>query len=170
MNGNTEVNSGPPKGNGTAELGDPPEGAEVIIEPPQADPYSSWEMHIDGAKNSQGAGVGVVLKSPKGAVFEQCLQFNFPVTNNEAEYEALLAGLRSTNKLGVPELCIYSDSKLVVNQVTGKFEAREIKMAKYLKKTKSLISKFKTIKIEQVGRELNAHADSLAALASVFES
>ncbi|GFY97881.1 hypothetical protein Acr_12g0004220 [Actinidia rufa] len=169
LNGNIEVNPRPPKKNGTAELGDLPEGAEVIIEPPQADPYSAWEMHVDGAKNSQGAGAGVVLKSTKGAIFEQCLRFNFPITNNEVEYEALLAGLRSANQLGVPELCIYRDSKLVVNQVTGKFESKGIKMAKYLKKAKSLISKFKAIKIEQVGRELNAHADSLAALASVFE-
>ncbi|GFY97538.1 hypothetical protein Acr_12g0000790 [Actinidia rufa] len=147
LNGNTEVNSGPPRENGTAELGDLPEGAEVIIEPPQADPYSAWEMHVDGAKNSQGASVRVVLKSPEGAIFEQCLRFNFLVTNNEAEYEALLVGLRSANKLGVLEICIYSDSKLVVNQVTGKFEAWGIKMAKYLRMAKN----------------------SLVALAAVFE-
>ncbi|GFS36376.1 hypothetical protein Acr_00g0045620 [Actinidia rufa] len=68
LNRNTEVNPGPPKENGIAELGDPPEGAEVIIEPPQADPYSAWKMHVDRAKNSQGAGAGVVLKSLEGAV------------------------------------------------------------------------------------------------------
>ena len=127
LNGNTVVNPGPPRGNGTAKWGDPPEGAEVIIEPPQIDPPSAWKMHIDGAKSSQGAAAGVVLNSTKGAVFEQCLQFNFLTTNNEAEYEALPARLRSANKLGVTELCIYSDSKLVVNQVTGKFEARGLK-------------------------------------------
>ncbi|GFZ05420.1 hypothetical protein Acr_17g0009920 [Actinidia rufa] len=78
-------------------------------------------------------------------------------------------GLRSANKLGVPELCIYSDSKLVVNQVTSKFEAQGIKMAKYLRVAKSLINEFIIVKIEQVRRELNAHADSLAALAAVFK-
>ncbi|XP_057465748.1 uncharacterized protein LOC130755372 [Actinidia eriantha] len=154
------------RGDGTSDL---PEGAKVIIEPPQASPSLAWEMHVDGAKNSQGAGAGVVLKSPKGAIFEQCLQFSFPATNNKAEYEALIAGLRSTNKLGVHDLCIYSDSKLVINQVMGKFKARGIKMEKYLRMAKSLISEFRTVKIDQVGRELNAHADSLAALATVFD-
>ncbi|XP_057482002.1 uncharacterized protein LOC130768918 [Actinidia eriantha] len=166
LNGNTEVNPGPPGGDGTS---DSPEGAKVIIEPPQVGPSLAWEIHVDGAKNSQGAGAGVVLKSPEGAVFEQCLQFSFPTTNNEAEYEALIVGLRFTNKLGVHDLCIYSDSKLVVNQVMGKFEARRIKMAKYLRMAKSLISEFRTVKIEQVGRELNAHANLLATLTTVFE-
>ncbi|GFS31847.1 hypothetical protein Acr_00g0019520 [Actinidia rufa] len=54
-------------------------------------------------------------------------------------------------------------------EVTGKFEARGIKMAKYLKMAKSLTSEFRAVKIEQVRRELNAHADALAALASIFE-
>ncbi|XP_057508229.1 uncharacterized protein LOC130791101 [Actinidia eriantha] len=166
LHGNTEVDPRPPGGDGTS---DSPEGAKVIIEPPQEGPSLAWEMHVDGAKNSQGAGAGVVLKNPEGAVFEQCLQFYFPATNNEAEYEVLIAGLRSANKLGVHDLCIYSDSKLVVNQVMGKFETRGIKMAKYLRIAKSLISEFRTVKIEQVGRELNAHADSLTALAAIFE-
>ena len=147
----------------------PPEGTEVIIEPPRVDPSVAWQMYVDGARNNRGAGAGVVLKSPEGAVFEQSLRFNFPATNNEAEYEALIAGLRSANKLGVPELHIFSDSKLIVNQITGNFEARGIKMAKYLKVARSLISEFRAVEIEQVGRELNAHADALASLASVFE-
>ncbi|GFZ15658.1 hypothetical protein Acr_25g0000670 [Actinidia rufa] len=126
-------------------------------------------MYVDGARNRQGAGAGVVLRRPKGAVFEQCLRFNFPARNNEAKYEALITGLRFASKLRVPELCVYSDSKLVVNQVTGKFEARRVKMAKYLQVEKNLLSEFRAVKIEQVGREFNAHADALASLASTFE-
>ncbi|GFZ15662.1 hypothetical protein Acr_25g0000710 [Actinidia rufa] len=129
----------------------------------------AWQMYVDGARNRQGAGTGVVLRSPEGVVFEQCLRFNFPATNNEAEYEALIARLRSASKLGVPELCIYSDSKLVVNQVTGKFEARGVKMEKYLKVARNLLSEFRAVKIEQVGREFNTHADALASLASTVE-
>ncbi|XP_057506540.1 uncharacterized protein LOC130789741 [Actinidia eriantha] len=166
LNGSTEVDPGPPGGDGVSNSR---EGTKDIIEPPQTDPTLVWEMYVDGAKNSQGTRAGVVLKSPEGATFEQCLRFGFPVTNNEAEYEALIAGLRSASKLGVRNLCIYSDSKLVVNQVMGKFKARGIKMAKYLRMAKSLINEFRTFKIEQFGRELNAHADSLAALAAVFE-
>ena len=72
-------------------------------------------------------------------------------------------------QIKVPELHIFSDSKLVVNQVTKKFEARGAKMAKYLAVAKNLLTKFKAIKIEQVGRDLNSHADALAGLASVFK-
>ncbi|XP_057505747.1 uncharacterized protein LOC130789037 [Actinidia eriantha] len=166
LNGNTEVDSGPPGGDGASNSRKAMEG---IMELPQTDSALAWEVHVDGAQNSQGTGAGVVLKSPEGATFEQCLRFDFPAINNEAEYEALIAGLRSASKLGVRDLCIYSDSKLVVNQVMGKFEARGIKMAKYLRMAKGLINEFRTFKIEQVGRELNAHADSLAALVAVFE-
>ncbi|XP_057488501.1 uncharacterized protein LOC130774471 [Actinidia eriantha] len=166
---NTEANPEPPRERDSTKLKGSPEGAEVTLEPPQVEPSEAWQMYVDGARNRQGAGAGVVLKSPEGAVFEQCLRFNFPATNNEAEYEALIAGLRSATKLGVPELCIHSDSKLVVNQVMGKFEARGVKMAKYLQVAKNLLSEFRIVRIEQVGREFNAHADALASLASAFE-
>ena len=89
------------------------------------------------------------MKSLEGATFEQCLRRNFPATNNEAEYKAFIAGLRSASNLGVSELYIFNDSKLVVNQVTEKFEARGHKMAKYLVVAKSLLSDFKAVKIEQ---------------------
>ena len=66
-----------------------------------------------------GVGAGVVLKSPKGAVFENCLRLNFLATNEEAEYEAFIA-LRFPSS-------IFSDFKLVVTQVTGNFEVRGLR-------------------------------------------
>ena len=133
----------------TTVVGEAPEVPKVIAEPPQIDPTLAWKMFVDGAINSLGARAGVVLKIPKGAIFEHCLKLNFPATNNEAEYEAFIAGLQSASKLKVPELHTFNDSKLVVNQVTGKFEARGAKMAKYLVVAKNLLIEFKTIKIEQ---------------------
>ena len=76
--------------------------------------------------------------------------------------------LQSSSKLKVPKLHIFSDSKLVVNQVMGKFETWGAKMAKYLVVTKNLLTEFRIVKIEQVSRDLNSHADALAGLASVF--
>ena len=108
------------------------------------------------------------MKNSKGAIFEQYLRLNFSVTNNEAEYESFIEGLRSASKLKAPEFHIFSDSKLVVNQVTGKFEAQGTKMSKYLAVAKNLLTKFREIKIEQVGRDLNSHANALAGLASIF--
>ena len=66
-------------------------------------------MYVDGEKNSLRVGAGVVLKSSKGVVFEHCPRLNFHATNNEAEYESFIAGLRSAKKLLVPELHILSD-------------------------------------------------------------
>ena len=102
-------------------------------------------------------GHGFVLKSPEGAIFEHYFRLNFLATNNEAEYEAFFAGLRSSSKRKVPELHIFSDSNLVVNQVTKKFEARGAKMAKYFAIAKNLLTKFKSVRIEQVGKDLNTH-------------
>ncbi|GFY91125.1 hypothetical protein Acr_07g0013210 [Actinidia rufa] len=65
LNGSIEVDLGLPKGNGTIESEDPPEGAEVIIEPPQVDPSLAWRMHVDRAKNSQGAGIRSGLKESR---------------------------------------------------------------------------------------------------------
>ena len=128
----------------------------------------AWKMFVDGAKNTIGVGVGVLLKSPEGAIFEHYLRLNFPSKNNEAKYKAFIMGLWSVGKLKVSELYTFSDSKLVVNQVTEKFKARGARMAKYLTVAKNLIEKFKAVKIEQVGRDSNAHTDALAGLASIF--
>ena len=75
---------------------------------------------------------------------------NSATTNNKAKYEAFIVGLRSANKLGVPELHIFSNSKLIVNQVIEKFEAHGTNMAKYLAVAKNLLTRFNSIKIEQV--------------------
>ena len=166
--GGPEVIQEPSRTVKTTIVSEMTEGPEVIAELPQIDPTSAWKIFANGAKNSLGARAGIVLKSPKGAIFEQCLKLNFLVTNNEAEYEAFIAGLTSASKLKIPELHIFSDSKLVVNQVTEKFEAQRAKMVKYLAMVKNLLTKFRVIKIEQVGRDLNSHADALVGLASIF--
>lgn len=164
-----DVTQGPPQISATSGTGGPTEGPKVISELPQIDPTTAWKIFVDGVKNSLGAGAGIVLKSPDRAIFEQCLKLNFPATNNKVENEAFIVGLRSASKLRVPELHIFSDSKLVVNKVTKQFKARGHKMAKYLTVAKSLLTDFKAVKIEQVGKDLNSHANALAGLTSVFE-
>ncbi|CAL2226480.1 unnamed protein product [Prunus armeniaca] len=53
-----------------------------------------WQLRVDGASNQKGAGAGVVIITPDGTLLEQAITLGFPASNNEAEYEALLAGLR----------------------------------------------------------------------------
>ena len=62
-----------------------------------------WELYVDGASNESGAGVGVILISPEGHRIHSALRFRFYVSNNEAEYEALLAGLRIARELKVED-------------------------------------------------------------------
>ncbi|XP_028127434.1 uncharacterized protein LOC114323937 [Camellia sinensis] len=125
-----------------------------------------WKLFVDGASNRHGARLGIVLNSPNGLIIEQAITLGFPASNNEAEYEALLAGLRSVLRMKATALMVFSDSKLVVNQVSGEYEAKDERMAKYQALVRAKIKKFAAIRMEQIDREENSAADELAGLAS----
>ncbi|KAI5323200.1 hypothetical protein L3X38_032272 [Prunus dulcis] len=76
-----------------------------------------WTLYVDGSPNAQGCGVGLVLISPDKVVLEYAIRFKFQASNNVAEYEALLAGLRLAKEMGAKQIQIFSDSQLVVHQV-----------------------------------------------------
>ena len=92
----------------------------------------------------------------------------FRASNNEAEYEALLVGLRTVLGMGVWDVEIYSNSWLVISQVQGSFEAQNTRMKEYLQVARQVLSEFSTARVAQVGRGQNKHADSLATLASLM--
>ncbi|XP_028051260.1 uncharacterized protein LOC114255918 [Camellia sinensis] len=125
-----------------------------------------WKLFVDGASNRHGAGLGIVLTSLDGLIIEQEITLGFPASNNEAEYEALFAELRSALRMKASALMVFSDSKLVVNQVSGEYEARDERMAKYQALVCAEIKKFNAIRVEQINREENNMADELAGLAS----
>ncbi|GJS64906.1 reverse transcriptase domain-containing protein [Tanacetum coccineum] len=98
--------------------------------------------------------------------FTYALRFQFTASNNEAEYEALIAGLRIASKMGVRNVRVSVDSKLVANQVLGAYVAKEQNMIKYLEKVKSLVIGFASFSISQVPRSKNKKADALSKIAS----
>ncbi|CAL8135699.1 unnamed protein product [Prunus armeniaca] len=100
---------------------------------------------------------------------EYVICFRFRASNNEAEYEALLAGLRLTKSMGAKRLTICSNYQLVVNQVIIEFEAKDESMAAYLAQTRRLLDKFKTYQIRQIPRSENSHVDALSRLASTID-
>ncbi|XP_057492433.1 uncharacterized protein LOC130778036 [Actinidia eriantha] len=128
-----------------------------------------WMLFMDGSSNQHGCGAGLVLQTLTGDQIEYAIQIGFKATNNEAEYEALLAGLRVAIDLGVDSLDVFSDSQLVVNQVQGDYLAKDSRMVAYLDEVKTMTGKIKNFKIRQIPREENRKADAVANLASFFD-
>jgi hypothetical protein len=98
--------------------------ADFILElstPPKENNEQPWTLSVDGASNIRGSGAGVVLEGPDGVLIEQSLRFAFKASNNQAEYKALLAGMKLAKEMEVMDLRAKSDSQLVTNQVSGEF-------------------------------------------------
>nr|AAX96740.1 retrotransposon protein, putative, Ty3-gypsy sub-class [Oryza sativa Japonica Group]ABA91942.1 retrotransposon protein, putative, Ty3-gypsy subclass [Oryza sativa Japonica Group] len=98
----------------------------------------TWTMAFDGALNSQGAGAGFILTSPSGDQFKHAIHLNFRATNNTAEYEGLLAGIRAAAALGVKRLIVKGDSELVANQVHKDYKCSNPELSKYLAEVRKL--------------------------------
>ncbi|XP_075651601.1 uncharacterized protein LOC142622066 [Castanea sativa] len=90
----------------------------------------------------------------------------FSATNNEAEYEALLIGMTMVQKMGGKNVEMFSDSRLVVGQVEGELEARDLRMQEYLSQVRRLQSNFESFTLVKISRNRNTHANSLATLAT----
>ena len=127
----------------------------------------TWQLFVDGAANKKGSGIGIVMVSPDDITLEKSLRLKFVAINNEAKYKALLAGLKAMQKLGGKTIRAYCDSRLVVGQVQGEYEAKDPRMLWYLGRVKRLSRDFHSFTLEQVPRDKNSRADSLATLAMV---
>ena len=106
--------------------------AEPARDAQEATDLSTWKLSIDGASNTQGSGAGLIQTSPEGIDIEYALRFGFHTSNNEAEYEAVIAGLNLAHSLEVDQLEVYSDSQLVVRQIEDTYEAKSERMVLYL--------------------------------------
>ncbi|GJZ77571.1 reverse transcriptase domain-containing protein [Tanacetum coccineum] len=131
---------------------------EVLPEP--------WTLFTDGSSCVDGSGAGLILTNPEGAEFTYAMRFRFEATNNEAEYEALIAGLRIAEQMGVKNLQAHVDSRLMANQVNDSYIAKESGIVQYLNKVKTLAKSFKIFSIKQIPRSENKKADALSKIAS----
>ena len=127
---------------------------------------SPWEVYVDGASNQKGSGVRLVLISFEKIRIEKSLRLNFSVTNNETEYETLIKGMAMVQRMRGKSIKTFSDSKLVICQVKKEFEAKDERMQGYLSQVKCLQSELKSFNLLHIPRSGNAHADSLAMLAT----
>ena len=103
---------------------------EVLITPTTKLP--KWELYMDGSSNKGGSGAGLILVSLEGHRMHCTLRFGFKASNNEAEYEALIVGLKLAREMKVESLEIYNNSQLIIYQVTDEYQERGEKMTAYL--------------------------------------
>ncbi|XP_074283146.1 uncharacterized protein LOC141607689 [Silene latifolia] len=126
-----------------------------------------WDLYFDGESSSMGYGVGILLISPKGEHVPVSIKLYFLATNNVAEYEACLLGLRSAISLNIKKLLVHGDSSLVVNQVTGSWKIKSDSLAPYQAKIEELEKYFEEIHYVHLPREENQFADTLSKLAAL---
>jgi ribonuclease HI len=132
----------------------------VLIQP------ELWTMYFDGSLMKTGAGAGLLFISPLGKHLRYVLCLHFPASNNVAEYEALVNGLRITVELGVRRLDARGDSQLVIDQVMKNSHCRDRKMEAYCDEVQRLEDKFYGLELNHVARRYNETADELAKIAS----
>ncbi|GKE96752.1 reverse transcriptase domain-containing protein [Tanacetum coccineum] len=151
--------------------------ADFIVERPEEDSPDSlmeeeeklpepWILFTDGSSCTDSSGAGLILTNPEGMEFTYALRFRFDATNNEAEYEALIAGLRLMEQMGAKNLQANVDSRIVANQVNETYVAKEVDMVRYLEKVKALTGGFKAFTIKQIPRSENKKANALSKIAS----
>lgn len=130
-------------------------------------------MDFDGAVGSDGAGIGVWIRSPFSArdkvpskVRVRSYKLAFDCSNNEAEYEALIAGLKILRKLKAKKIAVYGDSELVIKKVKGEFQAKHPRMRAYQNAVLDILKLFSEHTLTCVPRIQNGVADALAKATS----
>jgi ribonuclease HI len=134
--------------------------------PTPVDKPEHWTMYFDGSLKLDGGGARVLFISPKGKQLKYVLQILWEVSNNEAEYEALLHGLCLAISLGIKRLLVYGDSLLVVQQVNKEWGCNKATMDAYVQEVRKLKNKFSGLEVHHVIREHNVSADILSKLGS----
>ncbi|XP_052479493.1 uncharacterized protein LOC128034712 [Gossypium raimondii] len=129
----------------------------------------SWKLNFDGASNAVGNRIGTVLVSPNGDHYPFTCKLDFDCTNNMAEYEECIMGIRAAIERGIKVLEVYGDSALVIYQFKGEWETRDPKLVSYRKLVLELIKEFEDITFCYLPRDENQMADALATLTSMIK-
>jgi ribonuclease HI len=123
-----------------------------------------WSLYCDGASrgNPGQAGAGAVLIDASGAVQGQYGEYLGQVTNNVAEYQALILGLRMARSLSIKKIRVFADSELLVRQLKGQYRVKAAHLLPLYEAAQRIRQEFETFDISHVPREMNSLADSLA--------
>ncbi|XP_073154221.1 uncharacterized protein [Henckelia pumila] len=107
--------------------------ADFLDETKHMEGEDLWKVYVDGSSNSEGCGLGALLISPHGDEIRLAVRLNFRASNNEAEYEVVLIGLRAAKQVGAGRVHLYSDSQLIAQQVNGSYEIKSENFKEYMK-------------------------------------
>jgi ribonuclease HI len=127
-----------------------------------------WKVFFDGSVCAKGCGVGYLIVSPRGIVQEMSERLEFKCTNNCAAYEALLAALEYVVSIGVKDVEVFGDSKLVVQQVKGENQCLDVMLNQYRDNCVQLVDNLDTFHIQHIHQEDNQAANRLAQQASGY--
>ncbi len=121
-------------------------------------------VYVDGASlgNPGEGGAGVVLKDPGGRLIFQCGEYLGRVTNNVAEYKALIRGLQEARRRGWERILVLTDSQLVARQVEGTYKVRDQELKRLHEEVKGLLEGFASWEVKHIPRDLNREADRMA--------
>lgn len=143
-------------------FGNPEEG-EILVDHEK----KPWILFTDGSSTTTARGAGVILTSLDGFKIQQATKFHFNLTNNEAEYEALIAGLQLAQHLETSVIEIFSDSQLVVKQISGEYKVMNNRMAASMETTQNLIRCITLWTLNNIQRSVNHWADAQSKLATI---
>jgi ribonuclease HI len=127
-----------------------------------------WKLFFDGSACREGQGVGIVLISPRGAIFEQSVHLEYFCMNNQAEFEAILLGLQIISSMGIKHIEAFGDSLLVMQQIAGTFQDLDGSLNAYLEKCLEIIALFDDFTVQHVSSNENTVMNDLARQASGF--
>ncbi len=141
-----------------------PRGRRHAVLEPEHYVYHRLLIYSDGAArgNPGESGAGVVLKTPEGEEVGRFGRYLGRRTNNYAEYQAVLLGLRHAQEFGANEITILSDSDLLVRQLLGEYRVRAAHLKELFDQVKKLLTHFDKYQVKRIGREKNSEADSMA--------
>jgi ribonuclease HI len=141
---------------------------QITVQPTETTEDDLWTMFFDGACTKESAGAGVVFISPSKKTSHLSFKLDFKVTNNIAEYEALLLGLNAAKERSIKKLQVFGDADLIIQQVNKSFQAKHVRLKAYIDEVLKAIQDFVDFKITYVPRAMNELADSLAVSACAF--